>query len=356
MFERKKMVIYDGMFNPYDYLLQMTTADDKPFLTDDGGVRVYLPVDAQILWFRTVYPQGSIMTEEISRDDGYVEFKASVYTDNMPDKLPLAVAHFERLRDDGIYSSLESAESLAIGRALRNAGFGTQIELQALQEMQSNALNRLKDEEISQSEEKAEDVKKIPEPAKDVVEPKVVEADPLEVLGVEPPDKKVASEEEGLEQSAELNEADADSSEKSEDEPTVPHEDLSSEAEESEQPVDQSVSKTVSSKKSEEESEVSQDVEKHTKKSADSKKKKVDNEDSAKDTNEEDAGKESNGADYIIRKSDCTDDSLFVHIGRAVSEIEISDLILINQHIRDKLSKGLLAAIDERLKEVEKEE
>jgi len=100
-------------FNPNEHMLDMRG-------------KKYLPVAWRIVWFREVYPGGTISTEIVNMEPLCV--KAHIIT---ADGTMLASGH-GTANDTGkaVWSgrAIEKAETAAIGRALGHAGFGTQFD------------------------------------------------------------------------------------------------------------------------------------------------------------------------------------------------------------------------------------
>lgn len=105
-------------FNPAAYLETVTG--------EDGTEAQILSVQNRVMWFRMVYRAGRIETEPVSAGiQGTVVIKASVFTD---EGVLLATGMGSAGLQDAFWGSraVECAETKAIGRALANAGFGTQ--------------------------------------------------------------------------------------------------------------------------------------------------------------------------------------------------------------------------------------
>ena len=100
--------------------------------SEDGKDELYLDVKWRIFWFRKKYPNGKIDVEllQVDADKGFAVVQAKIYTDksDMPE-LYLAKSISQRFRNASEYGDrfLEFAETAAIGRALSDAGFGTQF-------------------------------------------------------------------------------------------------------------------------------------------------------------------------------------------------------------------------------------
>lgn len=133
--EKGNDVIYDlhkvEKFDPWKYLepmKSMTTREDIFDPDNNAKVKSVIRIDALLYWFRLRYPEGSILVEEIPKDEEDIfYFKASVYADRN-DAMPLATGSARRVScEDEEYPAYETAETLAIRTALRYAGFGPEI-------------------------------------------------------------------------------------------------------------------------------------------------------------------------------------------------------------------------------------
>lgn len=103
----------------------------------------YAEVNQRIKAFRTVYPEGKIMTSLISCSDGVCVFKASVYGN---DNTPLGTGHaYEKESSSFINktSYIENCETSAVGRALGMCGFGIDTSVCSAEEL-TNAINNQK--------------------------------------------------------------------------------------------------------------------------------------------------------------------------------------------------------------------
>lgn len=112
----------DG-FEPKDYLREEKTED---------GVSFYLDTKYRLLWFRLMYPQGKLVKIPKVLNKEYATFEVRVYTDkNDADENFIANGFASRYKDDANekfgLNFVESAETAALGRALKDAGFGTQF-------------------------------------------------------------------------------------------------------------------------------------------------------------------------------------------------------------------------------------
>lgn len=110
-------------FEPKNYLREETTEEGKSF---------YLDTKFRLLWFRLKYPDGKLVKIPKALNKDYATFEVRVYShkDDTPDNF-LANGFASRYRDDGNekfgLNFVESAETAALGRALKDAGFGTQF-------------------------------------------------------------------------------------------------------------------------------------------------------------------------------------------------------------------------------------
>ncbi|HEY3379626.1 MAG TPA: hypothetical protein VGL77_19295 [Armatimonadota bacterium] len=104
--------------------------------TIDLKGKEYLPVAARVKWFRTVFPTGSIETEEVCVDlerpfikggtkvYGYARFHATVR--DTEGRILGQGTKTENAAN--FFDYVEKAETGAIGRALASAGFGTELD------------------------------------------------------------------------------------------------------------------------------------------------------------------------------------------------------------------------------------
>ena len=108
---------------------------------ETGETRKRLPVVVQIAWFRLKYPDGKIAVSAVPEDGGFTA-SAKIYA-NYRDgaECYLAEAQAWRGPDEakpGV-SAREWAQTAAIGIALRNAGFGLQVDAVETGDRASNA-------------------------------------------------------------------------------------------------------------------------------------------------------------------------------------------------------------------------
>ncbi len=126
-------------FNPNEHLIQ---------IKGHNGMADYLPVQWRLVWFRSVYPHGSVETEMLHFDpEREVEAASDIWSEERqhPEKLVKrgkGLAVFKATVKDGqggigtgtksetaanFPDFIEAAETGAIGRALASLGFGTQF-------------------------------------------------------------------------------------------------------------------------------------------------------------------------------------------------------------------------------------
>ena len=127
-------------------MIQSIPIEKRDKKTGTTTVTDYSPVNQRIKAFRSVYPEGSILTEMISLDNGVVIFKATVCTE---EGVTLGVGHAcekEGSTFINATSFIENAETSAVGRALGNAGFGIDTSIASAEEVQNAMLNQNKSE------------------------------------------------------------------------------------------------------------------------------------------------------------------------------------------------------------------
>ena len=127
--------------------LDLAIANEQIKTTDIKGTE-YAQVNERIKAFRMVYPQGSIVTQMVSNDNGVCVFKASVATE---DGVILGTGTaYEKEGSTFINktSYIENCETSAVGRALGMAGFGIDVSVASAEEVQ-NAINN---QEVTQED------------------------------------------------------------------------------------------------------------------------------------------------------------------------------------------------------------
>ena len=127
--------------------LDLAIANETIKTTEIKG-KEYAEVNQRIKAFRMVYPQGTIVTDMISNENGVCIFKARVSDDN-GHILGTGTA-YEKEGSTFINktSYIENAETSAVGRALGMAGFGIDVSVASAEEVQ-NAINN---QEVTQEE------------------------------------------------------------------------------------------------------------------------------------------------------------------------------------------------------------
>lgn len=105
----------------------MSKIDLTPHFMSLQGAR-YLKVAGRLLLFRECHPQGGIHTELISIDweKGFAQYKAVILTEK---GAILATAYGSETQKGFPQGWIEKAETVAVGRALAAAGFGTAFAL-----------------------------------------------------------------------------------------------------------------------------------------------------------------------------------------------------------------------------------
>ena len=98
----------------------------------------YAEVNQRIKAFRMVFPEGKILTQMMSNENGVCIFKAFIYADGLQ---LLATGHAYEKEDSTFInktSYIENCETSAIGRALGMCGFGVDTSIASAEEV-SNA-------------------------------------------------------------------------------------------------------------------------------------------------------------------------------------------------------------------------
>jgi hypothetical protein len=126
--------------------LDLAIANEQIKTTDIKG-KDYAEVNQRIKAFRMVYPQGTILTEMLSNDNGVVVFKASVYDNN---RLLATGTAYEKEDSSFINktSYIENCETSAVGRALGMAGFGIDVSVASAEEV----ANAIRNQEVTQED------------------------------------------------------------------------------------------------------------------------------------------------------------------------------------------------------------
>lgn len=113
--------------------------------TDIKG-KLYMEVNERIKAFRMVFPEGFIINEMLSNENGVCVFRSEVgfYKEN-GDRIVLGVGTaYEREGSTFINktSYIENCETSSCGRALGMAGFGIDTSVASLEEVQNAMLNQ----------------------------------------------------------------------------------------------------------------------------------------------------------------------------------------------------------------------
>ena len=116
--------------------------DGKVFVKD------YAEVPQRIKAFRMLYPQGKILTEMLSNQDGVCIFKAAVY--DSEDHVLATGTAYEKENSTFINqtSYIENCETSAVGRALGIAGFGIDTSIASVEEV-INAMNNQEEQKAT---------------------------------------------------------------------------------------------------------------------------------------------------------------------------------------------------------------
>ena len=127
--------------------LDLAIANETIRTTDIKG-KEYAEVNQRIKAFRMVYPQGTIVTDMISNENGICVFKARVSTD---DGHILGTGTAYEKEDSSFInktSYIENCETSAVGRALGMAGFGIDVSVASAEEIQ----NAMQNQNVTQAE------------------------------------------------------------------------------------------------------------------------------------------------------------------------------------------------------------
>ena len=127
--------------------LDLAIANETIKTTDIKG-KDYAEVNQRIKAFRMIYPQGSIVTQMLSNENGVCVFKATVGTD---DGVILGTGTAYEKEDSSFInktSYIENCETSAVGRALGMAGFGIDVSVASAEEV----ANAMANQEVTQEE------------------------------------------------------------------------------------------------------------------------------------------------------------------------------------------------------------
>lgn len=110
----------------------------------------YAEVNQRVKAFRCVYPEGFILTELVSNDNGICVFRAQVgYYNEAGSPVIIATGTaYEKENSTFINktSYIENCETSAVGRALGMAGYGIDKSIASAEEVQNAITNQKKDE------------------------------------------------------------------------------------------------------------------------------------------------------------------------------------------------------------------
>lgn len=120
-------------FNPFDFVKESFDCYGEPVIGANGEQKKYLPTAAKIFWFRLLYPNGRFRITRTENGNPYVAiFNAEVFADK-DDEHPISTWEYGVVasKDDAgsFTSSIQAAETVALGKALSRAGFGCEIEM-----------------------------------------------------------------------------------------------------------------------------------------------------------------------------------------------------------------------------------
>lgn len=130
---------------------------NKLIKTTDVKGKDYAEVNQRIKAFRMLYPNGTILTEMISNDNGVCIFKASVYDGD--DHILATGTAYEKEGSTFINktSYIENCETSAVGRALGMCGLGIDTSIASAEEVQNAIANQEKGK--TNATKKAGDIK-----------------------------------------------------------------------------------------------------------------------------------------------------------------------------------------------------
>lgn len=119
---------------------------NKTIKTTDIKGKDYAEVNQRVKAFRMVYPQGTIKTEMISKENGVCIFKAEVLDQDT--KVLATGTAYEKENSTFINktSYIENCETSAVGRALGMCGFGIDTSIASAEEVQNAMANQKKKE------------------------------------------------------------------------------------------------------------------------------------------------------------------------------------------------------------------
>ena len=125
--------------------LDLAVANETIKTTDIKG-KEYAEVNQRIKAFRMVYPQGTIVTQMISNENGVCIFRATVSAES---RILGTGTAYEKEDSSFINktSYIENCETSAVGRALGMAGFGIDVSVASAEEVANAIQNQEPTEE-----------------------------------------------------------------------------------------------------------------------------------------------------------------------------------------------------------------
>ena len=140
-------------------------ANDATSQTDIRGKK-YTEVSERIKAFRMVFPEGFIIDQMVSNENGVCIFKAEVgfYAEDGERRVLGTGWAYEKETSSFINktSYIENGDTSAVGRALGMAGFGIDTSIASAEEVQ-NAIENQKPKERKEQEQKEQKPKATPE-------------------------------------------------------------------------------------------------------------------------------------------------------------------------------------------------
>lgn len=143
---------------------ELKKANDSIITTDIKG-KAYSEVPQRIKAFRMVYPEGFIISEMLSNENGVCIFKSSVgyYSDDGTMVILGTGMAYEKEGSTFINktSYIENCETSAVGRALGMAGFGIDTSVASAEEVQNAMANQNTEPKTEKTEERKATPKQI---------------------------------------------------------------------------------------------------------------------------------------------------------------------------------------------------
>ena len=127
--------------------IRTTTIEKQNKKTGEVTKKEYAEVNQRVKAFRMLYPEGSIVTELLSNENGVCIFKATV----LDCDLVLATGTaYEKEGSSFINSTsyIENCETSAVGRALGFAGIGIDTSIASAEEVQNAQIQQAAQEKI----------------------------------------------------------------------------------------------------------------------------------------------------------------------------------------------------------------